>query len=211
MLFSQRLPLSMADAPRDPPVLRLVSRAPSAQDASDERRALEALAGGDLAALGELYDAHHEAVRAFAVRFLGDASVAEDLVHDVFLALPAAAPRYRGESSLRTFLVAMAANLSRNHVRAAMRRRALATRAGSEPREAPPRPDESWERAELATRLQRALDELSLEHRVAFVLCEVEERSGPEVARMLGVPEATVRTRLFHAKRRLRELLGGSA
>lgn len=194
----------MADAPRAPSAPRLAPR-----DTSAERRLLDALARGDVSALGELYDAHHDAVRAFAVRFLGDASVAEDLVHDVFLALPSAAARYRGESSLRTFLVAMAANLSRNHVRAAVRRRAVAARAAAEPVDAPARPDEASERAELAARLQRALDQLSLEHRVAFVLCEVEERPGPEVAGMLGIPEATVRTRLFHAKRRLRELLGG--
>ena len=49
---------------------------------------------------------------------------------------------------------------------------------------------------------QRALD-----HRVAFVLCEVEERSSREVAEIVGVPEATVRTRLFHAKKKLRVLL----
>ncbi len=206
MLFSQRLPLTMPDAPRDSAALRV---APPASTSDPERRALLRVAAGELDALGGLYDEHHEGVRAFAVRLVGDASVAEDLVHDVFLALPSAAGRFRGDSSLRTFLIAMAANLSRNHVRAAARRRALAARAAVEPVEQPTRPDEAWERRQLAARLQRALDELSLDHRIAFTLCEIEERSSPEVARMLGVPEATVRTRLFHAKRRLRELLGG--
>ncbi len=208
MLISSPLPLSMTDTPRDPPALRLVSPAP--RDTTTEQRLLAAFVEGDSSALGELYDAHHEGVRAFAVRLLGDASVAEDLVQDVFLALPSAAARYRGESSLRTFLIAISANLSRNHVRAAVRRRAMAARAAAEPVEPPARPDEAWERAELAHRLQRALDQLSIDHRVAFALCEIEERSSPEVARMIGVPEATVRTRLFHAKKRLRELLGGA-
>jgi RNA polymerase sigma-70 factor (ECF subfamily) len=62
-------------------------------------------------------------------------------------------------------------------------------------------------RKQLAELLQRALDELPLDQRVAFVLCEVEERPSPEVASIVGVPEATVRTRLFHARRKLREYL----
>ena len=48
---------------------------------------------------------------------------------------------------------------------------------------------------------------LPIEQRVAFVLCEVEERTSREVAEIVGAPEATVRTRLFHAKRKLREEL----
>jgi RNA polymerase sigma-70 factor (ECF subfamily) len=51
------------------------------------------------------------------------------------------------------------------------------------------------------------MDELSFDHRSAFVLCEVEERSSREVAEILGVPEGTVRTRLFHARQKLRASL----
>ena len=59
--------------------------------------------------------------------------------------------------------------------------------------------------------LTRALDDLPLDQRVAFVLCEVEERTSREVAEIVGVPEATVRTRLFHAKKKLRVLLQAEA
>jgi RNA polymerase sigma-70 factor, ECF subfamily len=172
-----------------------------------ERLAIARLRAGETEALGKLYDLHHKAVRTFAVRFLGDAAAAEDLVHDVFVALPRSLASYRGEKGLRSYLVAMAANLSKNHVRAAARRRSLAIRAGHEPQRAPSLPDEAIQRAQLTTRLQRALDELSHEHRVTFVLCALEDRSSPEVAEMLTIPEATVRTRLFHAKKRLREIL----
>lgn len=173
-----------------------------------EARAVARLRSGDMEALGDLYDLHHASVRAFAVRFLGDAVAAEDLLHDVFVALPAAITGYRGDAPLRSFLVAMAANQSKNHVRAAVRRRALVQRVGREPADPSVGADDAHEREELARLLQRALDQLSHEHRVAFVLCEIEERTSPAVASMLGIPEATVRTRLFHAKKRLRELLG---
>ncbi len=165
------------------------------------------LLGGDTDALGELYDLHHRGVRTFAVRYLGDATTAEDVVQETFLALPASIGRFRREAPLRSFLVAMAANLAKNHVRAATRRRALAERAGRDHVPKAEGPHERLERDEVARQLAHALDALSHEHRLTFVLLEVEGRGGSEVAGILGIPEATVRTRLFHAKRRLRELL----
>ena len=55
--------------------------------------------------------------------------------------------------------------------------------------------------------LARCLDKLSHQHRVTFVLCEVEQRNSREVSEILGVPEGTVRTRLMHAKKKLRVLV----
>ena len=66
-------------------------------------------------------------------------------------------------------------------------------------------------RRQLADRLALALDALAHDQRVAFVLCEVEERSAVEVAQILDVPEGTIRSRVFHARRRLRELLAEEA
>ena len=162
---------------------------------------------GDAAAVGMAYDLHHAAVRAFARRMVGDADVAEDLVQDVFVALPKAAHKFDERSALRTFLIGMAINHARHHVRAAMRRRAAWQRAANQPEIAPSQPDHAAADTELARLLTLALDHLSLDHRAAFVLCEIEERTSAEVAVIVGVPEATVRTRLFHAKRKLRELL----
>ena len=170
---------------------------------------VERLRRGDAAAIEMLYRQHHEAVRAFACRLLGHPEVAEDLVHEVFLGAPAAFQRYRGESTLRTFLISVAVNKSKHHVRSAGRRRRLHERLASEPvRDRSIAPDEEWERRELAEELQRALDQLPHDERVVVVLCEVEERTSGEVAQIVDAPEATVRTRLFRAKRRLRALLG---
>ena len=55
--------------------------------------------------------------------------------------------------------------------------------------------------------LGAALDRLPLPQRVAFVLCEVEELTSAQAVAITGAPEATIRTRLFHARRRLREWL----
>lgn len=178
-------------------------------DALDTKRSLlSRLQQGDTAAVGEAYDLYHGAVRAFATRLLGDPVLAEDVVHDVFVALPRAVSRFRGESSVKTFLISIAVNHVRHYLRSAKRRRAATRRLSSEP---PPShgedPERYAERVRMARLLSAALDGLSLDHRVAFVLCEVEERTSREAAAILAVPEATVRTRLFHAKRKLRQRL----
>jgi RNA polymerase sigma-70 factor (ECF subfamily) len=100
---------------------------------------------------------------------------------------------------------------AQKHVRAAQRRRAAEHRMASEPPEAPPRPDADVERAELARLLTAALDRLPLDQRVAFVLCEVEERTSAEVAAMLDEKDGTIRARVMHAKKKLREELASFA
>jgi RNA polymerase sigma-70 factor (ECF subfamily) len=175
------------------------------------RALVDRVSDGDDAALALLYRQHHEAVRAFARRLLGDATIAEDLVHDVFLAAPAAFRRFRHDAEIRTFLVSIAVNKAKHHVRAAVRARRMLVRLAEEPMPAAVGPpDEDWERRELGAELQRALDELPIEQRVVVVLCAVEDRTAAEVAEIVGAPENTVRTRLFHAKRKLREIMGGA-
>jgi RNA polymerase sigma-70 factor, ECF subfamily len=170
---------------------------------------------GERMAIGEAYAAHHAAVRAFARRLVGDDAAAEDIVHDTFVALPDAVGRFRGEGSLRGFLIGVAANRGRRHIRSAMRRRRAMDRLAESTsvRGADHAPDPGVEaaRKRLADRLSAALDELPVDQRVTFVLCEVEQRTSVEVATILDVPEGTVRSRLFHARRRLRELLAGEA
>lgn len=186
---------------------RLVVPQEVQQLASPEAGLIARLRRSDLAALGEAYDAHHAHVRAFGRRLLGDETAAEDLVQDTFLALPRAIGRFRGDSSLRTFLVSIAVNHARHHLRSAMRRRAAVGRFESEPPPSSPNPEDDARRAQLAAALTRALDALPLEQRVAVVLCEVEERTSAEAAQIVGVPEGTIRTRAFHARRKLREAL----
>jgi RNA polymerase sigma-70 factor (ECF subfamily) len=170
---------------------------------------VERLREGDTRALGELYDQHAAALLAFARRLVGDGEAAKDLVHEVFITVPKAIQRFEGQSSLRTVLVSIAVNHARHHVRSAARRRSLSERFAREPEPSNQgsTPERDVARERLARALSRALDTLPLDQRVAFVLCEVEERTSREVAEIVGAPEATVRTRLFHAKKKLRDEL----
>jgi RNA polymerase sigma-70 factor (ECF subfamily) len=178
----------------------------SCGDAGEASR-FEALRRGDTAAIGAVYDQHHAVVRSFARRLVGEDCAAEDLVHEVFISLPKAIHRFQGDCSLRTFLLSIVVNHARHHLRAAARRRAAMDRFAREPEARTSDPERHADRASLARALNRALDALPLDQRVAFVLCEVEERTSREASEITGVPEATVRTRLFHARKKLRATL----
>jgi RNA polymerase sigma-70 factor (ECF subfamily) len=139
---------------------------------------------------------------------VGDDAAAEDLLQETFLTLPRVVARFRGEASLRSFLLGIAVRHASHHVRAASRRRAAMDEAAREPRESCSTPDDDAQRAQLAQALLGALDTLPVDQRVAVVLCEVEGYTSGEAAAIVGAPEGTVRTRLMHAKRKLRAALG---
>lgn len=160
--------------------------------------------------LAALYAEHHAALRGFARRLVGDPHAAEDLVHDVFVELPGLLRRYRGDCSVLTYLRAIAVNRARRHLRAAIRRRAAMAKLALEVERQGRFPSEELHARELSRRLTAALDQLSLEQRAAFVLCEVEELSADEAGLALGIPAGTVRTRLFYARQKLSALLEGS-
>jgi RNA polymerase sigma-70 factor, ECF subfamily len=177
--------------------------------APDETSLIAALGTGDLAALATAFDRWHRRVRILARRLLSDPAAAEDVVQDVFTALPRAVLRFRGDADLETFLLGIAVKRVRHHRRAAVRRRKALERLRAVDRLGPVDPEQDAYRRQLGARLAAALDELPLPQRVAFVLCEVEELTSVQAAVIADAPEATIRTRLFHARRRLRDLLAG--
>jgi len=170
---------------------------------------LDKLREGSPEAVGEIYDRHHVALRAFARRLVGDDDAAEDLVQEVFVTLPKTLGRLHEGASVSSFLISIAINHARHYIRAAERRRRALEKLSLEPE--PDAHAVTPERAttdrELARLLVRALDTLPLDQRVAFVLLDVEDRTAGEAATIAGVPEATMRTRLFHARKRLRAWL----
>jgi RNA polymerase sigma-70 factor (ECF subfamily) len=174
-----------------------------------EAAIVDGLRDGRLDALAAAFDRWHARVRVLARRLLSDPASAEDVVQDVFASLLRAMRGFRGEVDVETFILAIAVKQSRRHQRAAARRRGAMERLAREDRLTRPDPEQATYRRELARRLETALDRLPAAQREAFVLCEVEELSSPRACLIASVPEATMRTRLFHARRRLRELLAG--
>jgi RNA polymerase sigma-70 factor (ECF subfamily) len=179
----------------------------AATDGANESLLIAALGDGDLAALATAFDRWHQRVRVLARRLLSDPAAAEDVVQDVFTVLPRAVRKFRGDAELETFLLGIAVKRVRHHRRAAIRRRKALERFRAVDLRGPVDPEQDAYRRQLGARLAAALDELPLPQRVAFVLCEVEELTSVQAAVIADAPEATIRTRLFHARRRLRDLL----
>jgi RNA polymerase sigma-70 factor (ECF subfamily) len=173
----------------------------------EQARWLAQLAERDLEAIAAAYDRHHEAVWAFARRLLGDGNVAEDLVHDVFVLLPSVVHRLQNGRTLRSFLLGIAANRARHFARSAARERRLLERFAAEPQSVPEGPESNLQHLCLARALEHALDRLSIDHRAVFVLCAVEGHDSSQAAEILNISEATVRTRLYYARQKLRALL----
>ncbi len=163
---------------------------PAAAAADPEAALVERLRDGDRRAVEEVYLAHHTAIRGFARRLVGDTAAAEDVVHETFVALPRAIRGFRGEASLRSFLIGVAANHSRRHVRSAMRRRRATERLAAHEAVQDRTVDATHQliTKQMAERLWAALDELPLDQRVVFVLCEAEQRTSVEVSGIVGAP-----------------------
>lgn len=163
--------------------------------------------------LGELnleavYAAHRDALWSFALRLLADRSAAEDLVHDVFVSLPGLWHKVQPDTPVLSFLLGVTANLARNFTRSTRRRSRLADVWRKEASlTTTEHPERLTSRRNLAERLERALATLSHDHRVTFVLVEIEQHTALEVADILDLPPGTVRSRLFHAKRQLQAQL----
>jgi RNA polymerase sigma-70 factor (ECF subfamily) len=166
-------------------------------------------AAGDRAAMGELFDRHGVHVHRFLGRLTGWGTDLDDLVHATFLEAFRAVGRFRGRAQVRTWLFGIAINISRHHLRSEGRRRAFLNVWAERPEERAPRPDQLVERQQLVARVADALADLPYPLRAAYLLCEVEELSGPEAAAALGVRPGTLGRRLHDARKALRAAIDG--
>lgn len=159
------------------------------------------IAAGELDALAEVYQRHHEPVRHFLLRATAGANDVEDLVQSIFLEAARSADRYDGRASCRPWLIGIAVH-QLSHRRSAFTRfvrmvTSLGRAAAVDPRASlEARPD-----------IERALAQLSEAKRVTFLLAELEEMSGAEIAALTNVPVNTVFTRLHAARKELRAFL----
>jgi RNA polymerase sigma-70 factor (ECF subfamily) len=168
---------------------------------------LARLKGGEVGALGQLFDRHADAVRRVVARLGVRPADVDDLVQTTFLDVLDAAASYDGRASARPWLVGMAVMRVRRHRRSLSRLAARLAAWSREPEPETPTPEASVEGRERARRAEAALAALSQKKREVFVLVALEGLPGDEVARTLGIPVATVWTRLHHARLELREAL----
>lgn len=173
---------------------------------------LAACGTGDAAALGALFDRFHRDVYRLAGRFPSiDALGRDDLVQATFLEVRRTARSFRGASSVRTWILGVAANLARRTFRGERRRSAREEAYAAQPAAQLRAVDEEVADRQLIARVQAAMAGLPRDQLMVFVLCDLEQLAAAEVAAIIGAPEGTVWRRLHHARRAIRDAIEGGA
>lgn len=177
-----------------------------------EAALIQRCAAGDETACAELVAEHQRMVVQLAMNLLGDRDEALDLSQEVFLRVFRTIHRFRGQSSLRTWIYRIAVNQARNRHRFWRRRHRDAQVSldehvalhGDFESGVEVTPERLLAQKELAARLQRALDRLPFDQRTAIILREIDGLSYDEIAFSLGVAVGTVKSRLTRARQTLR-------
>jgi len=164
------------------------------------------IAKGDRAAMQALFARHQVRVYRFVLRLVGNAALAEDLISEVFLDVWRHAGRFEGRSSVSTWLLAIA----RFKALSAMRKKPdeeLDEEAAGALEDTSDTPEAALEKKDKGAALRKCLEKLSPDHREVIDLVYYHEKSVEEAAEIIGIPEATVKTRMFYARKKLSELL----
>lgn len=177
----------------------------AAQATSDEML-LESIAAGEKAAMHVLYARHNVRVYRFILRIVGDTSIAEDLVSQVFLDVWRTAGQFEGRSQVSTWMLAIA----RFKALTALRNRRhedLDQEEVLQIADGGDTPESAMDRSQTSSTLRNAIAQLSPAHREIIDLVYYHEKSVEEVGQIIGIPQATVKTRMFYARKHLAELL----
>jgi len=164
------------------------------------------IAKGDRLAMEELYGRYRVPVYRFVLRMVRNATTAEDLDSDVFLDVWRQAGTFEGRSAVSTWIFSIARFKALN----ALQRRPMEElddeKAGAIEDQADD-PETALAKKDKAAVLRACLLKLTAEHREIVNLVYYQHKSVEEVAEIVGIPEATVKTRMFYARKKLSELL----
>ena len=175
------------------------------RDIADERL-VERAAAGDRLAMEALYARHHLRIYRFLLRLVNDAPTAEDLTSDVFLDVWKQADRFERRSQVSTWMLSIA----RYKAMSALRSRTndpLNDEIVTKIPDSADTPEVMVQKQNEGTVLRQCLTQLSPAHREVIDLVYYHEKSIAEVAEIIGAPPNTVKTRMFHARKRVAALL----
>jgi RNA polymerase sigma-70 factor (ECF subfamily) len=190
---------------------------PDPQENSSDTDLVRSAQKGDMQAFEELVARHRDRVYARAYSMMRNEDEALDLSQDAWVKGWQRLGQFQGDSSFATWMTRIVINLCLDQLRKLKRKRAesleaMAEESGGVERQMPviwPNPAEGLERAELRARINRALDQLSDEHRTVLILHEFEQMEYKQIARRMNCSTGTVMSRLFYARRRMAALLAG--
>ena len=178
----------------------------AAREIASDEVLIRRIAGGDQLAMQTLFARHRVALYRWLLRLVRDEALAEDLLSDVFLDVWRRAASFEGRSSVSTWLLAIA----RNKAVSTRRRRTDAELDEESTSNVPDRADDpevALQKKNRAELLRQSIDRLSPEHREVIDLVYYHGKAVTEVAEIVGIKEATVKTRVFYARKKLAELV----
>ena len=178
----------------------------SATQATSDEVLIGRIAKGDRLAMQVLFARHHVRVYRFVLRLVGNPTVAEDLISEVFLDVWRQADRFEGRSAVSTWMLAIA----RFKALSVLRKRPdeeLDEETAETIEDTSDNPEVSLQKKDKSAVLRQCLEKLSPEHREIIDLVYYHEKSVEEVAEIVKIPENTVKTRMFYARKKLAELL----
>ncbi len=167
---------------------------------------LREIARGNQLAMRTLFMRHQLRVYRFVKRFVRDRGLAEDVVSEVFFAVWQQADRFKGLSTVSTWLLSIA----RHKALTAVKRQPVEqidSEAAAEIADPTLNAEARIDRKDSGTILRRCLDALSPEHGEMIDLVYYQQKPIKEIAEILGIPANTVKTRMFYARKRLAALL----
>jgi RNA polymerase sigma-70 factor (ECF subfamily) len=174
--------------------------------ATSDEALIARIASGDRLAMQVLFARHHVRIYRFVLRLVRDQWKAEDLISEVFLDVWRQADRFEGRSTVSTWLLAIA----RFKALSALRRKpeeGLDEDAALEIEDIADNPEVTLEKKDRSAIIRKCLMGLSAEHREIIDLVYYHEKSVEEAAKIAGIPENTVKTRMFYARKKLAEML----
>jgi RNA polymerase sigma-70 factor (ECF subfamily) len=163
------------------------------------------IARGDRVAMQVLFARHHVRVYRFVLRLLHNDTAAEDVISEVFLDVWRQADKFEGRSAVSTWLMAIARFKALSLMRK-RREEELDDETAASIEDPSDGPEVAAAKSDKSEKLRQCLTALSPEHREIIDLVYYHEKSVEEVAQIVGIPENTVKTRMFYARKKLGEL-----
>lgn len=175
--------------------------------ASPEAKQIAAIAGGDQNALRSLYGLTHARLYRFLVRQLRNEAIAEEVMNEVYLAVWQSAARYEGRSAPMTWILSIAHNKAISSLRKRREVSGIDDETAGQIADEDDTPEDVAQKRDKAKLMRACIDRLGPDQRGVLDLVYYQERSIAEAAEILAIPEATVKTRMFYARKKLSELL----
>ena len=187
------------------PVLKFGTE-PGLIGATIDEALIAAIAAGDERAMRTLYNRHRVRVFRFAVRLVGDAAYAEDVVSEAFFEVWRQAGRFEGRSSVSTWIMSIA-RFKALSVRRRRQEIELDEKVAETVADQSFTPEQAILEMDRSAQLRACLKLLSPDHREIVDLVYYHDKTIEEISEIIGVPKNTVKTRMFYARRRLAQLL----